>query len=180
MAIAVFFAKGMEEIEALTVVDLARREGIETWMVSIDNEEYVTGSHGITVKMDKGIREIDVDSLEMIVLPGGMPGTLHLKSCELLREKILDFHHKEKYLAAICAAPTVFGSLGILEGRKACCYPGMEEELKGAVVTEEKTVKDGHVITSRGMGTAIDFGLMIISCLKSKEDAERLKSSIVH
>lgn len=180
MAIAVFFANGYEEIEALTVVDLTRRAGIETWMVSITEEKNVTGSHGITVSMDKTLKEIDFNEVEMIVLPGGMPGTLNLEACEPLMEKVKEFDKAGKYISAICAAPTVFGHLGLLNGRKACCYPDMEDGLVGAEVTYESTAVSDHILTSRGMGTAIDFGLQIIARFQGREAADEMAKKIVY
>ena len=180
MAIAVFFANGYEEIEALTVVDLTRRAGIETWMVSITDEKAVTGSHGITVSMDKTLAEVDFEQVDMIVLPGGMPGTLNLEACVPLMEKVKAFDAAGKYISAICAAPTVFGHLGLLNGKKACCYPGMEDGLEGAEVTFDKTAVADHILTSRGMGTAIDFGLQIIARFKGKEAADDMAAKIVY
>lgn len=180
MAIAVFFAEGFEEIEALTVVDLARREGLETWMVSVTGEKKVAGSHGITIEMDLGIEEIDFSKVDMIVLPGGMPGTLNLKKCQLLVDQILSFHKEKKYLAAICAAPTLFGELGILEGKEACCYPGMEAQLCTKLAGTKPWIQDGHILTSRGMGTAISFGLKIVEIFKGKETAVELGKAIVY
>lgn len=180
MAIAVFFANGYEEIEALTVVDLTRRAGIETWMVSITEEKAVTGSHSITVSMDKTLEEVDFEQVDMIVLPGGMPGTLNLEACEPLMEKVKEFDKTGKYISAICAAPTVFGHLGLLNGKKACCYPGMEDGLVGAEVTYESTAMAGHILTSRGMGTAIDFGLQIIARFQGQDAADDMAKKIVY
>ena len=180
MAIAVFFANGYEEIESLTVVDLTRRAGIETWMVSVTDEKAVTGSHGITVSMDKTLRETDFHEVDMIVLPGGMPGTLNLEACEPLMEKVKEFDKNGKYISAICAAPTIFGHLGILNGKKACCYPGMEDGLVGAEVTYGSVTVAEHILTSRGMGTAIDFGLQIIAVFQGKEAAEEMAKKIVY
>ena len=180
MAIAVFFANGYEEIEALTVVDLTRRAGIETWMVSITDEKAVTGSHSITVSMDKTLAEVDLEQVDMIVLPGGMPGTLNLEACEPLMEKIKEFDKAGKYISAICAAPTVFGHLGLLNGKKACCYPSMEDGLVGAEVTYESTAMADHILTSRGMGTAIDFGLQIIARFQGQDAAEDMAKKIVY
>lgn len=180
MAIAVFFAEGFEEIEGLTVVDLTRRAGIETWMISINKEKQVTGSHGIGISVDKTLEEVDFQQVEMIVLPGGMPGTLNLGNCRVLTEQIKAFHEQKKYVAAICAAPTVFGKLGILRGEKACCYPGMEEQLEGALVGFEPCIRSGHIVTSRGMGTAIDFGLQIVALVKGEEEANKLAKAIVY
>ena len=180
MAVAVFFANGYEEIEALTVVDLTRRAGIETWMVSITGERKVTGSHGIEVSMDKTLEEVDFNEVEMIVLPGGMPGTLNLEACELLMEKVREFDKAGKYISAICAAPTVFGHLGLLKGKKACCYPGMEDGLEGAEVTYDSIAVAEHILTSRGMGTAIDFGLQIIAQFRGKDAADEMAKKIVY
>ncbi len=180
MAVAVFFAEGYEEIEALTVVDLTRRAGIETWMVSVTEEKKVTGSHGIEVSMDKILEEVDFNEVEMIVLPGGMPGTLNLEACEPLMEKVKEFDKAGKYISAICAAPTVFGHLGLLEGKKACCYPGMEEGLAGADVSYEATAVADHILTSRGMGTAIDFGLQIIARFQGEKAAADMAEKIVY
>ena len=180
MAIAVFFANGYEEIEALTVVDLTRRAGIETWMVAITDEKSVTGSHGITVSMDKILNEVDFNEVDMIVLPGGMPGTLNLEACEPLMEKVKEFDANGKYISAICAAPTVFGHLGLLKGKKACCYPSMEDGLVGAEVIYEPTAVADHILTSRGMGTAIDFGLQIIARFQGQEAADEMAGKIVY
>lgn len=180
MAIAVFFANGYEEIEALTVVDLTRRAGIETWMVSITDEKTVTGSHGITVSMDKTLSEVNFEEVDMIVLPGGMPGTLNLEACKPLMEKVKEFDANGKYISAICAAPTVFGHLGLLKGKKACCYPSMEDGLVGAEVTFEPTAVADHILTSRGMGTAIDFGLQIIARFQGQEAADEMAAKIVY
>ena len=180
MAIAVFFANGYEEIEALTVVDLTRRAGIETWMVSITDEKKVTGSHGIEVSMDKTFTEVDFSQVEMIVLPGGMPGTLNLEACSPLMEKVKEFDKNGKYISAICAAPTVFGHLGLLNGKKACCYPSMEDGLVGAEVIYDSTAVADHILTSRGMGTAIDFGLQIIACFQGEEAAKEMAEKIVY
>ena len=180
MAIAVFFAEGYEEIEALTVVDLTRRAGIETWMVSITEEKNVTGSHGITVSMDKILKEVDFKEVDMIVLPGGMPGTLNLEACETLMEQVKEFDKNGKYISAICAAPTVFGHLGLLNGKKACCYPSMEDGLVGAEVTYEPIAEADHILTSRGLGTAIDFGLQIIGRFQGKDAADEMAKKIVY
>ena len=180
MAIAVFFANGYEEIEALTVVDLTRRAEIETWMISITDEKTVTGSHGITVSMDRTLSEVNFEEVDMIVLPGGMPGTLNLEACEPLMEKVKEFDANGKYISAICAAPTVFGHLGLLKGKKACCYPSMEDGLVGAEVTFETTAVADHILTSRGMGTAIDFGLQIIARFQGQEAADEMAAKIVY
>lgn len=178
--IAVFFAEGYEEIEALTVVDLCRRAGIETLMVGVTDDKCVTGSHKIPVVMDMGIVDVDFDSLDMIVLPGGMPGTRNLEACELLMEQVDSFYAQGKGVAAICAAPSVLGHRGILKGKKACCYPGFEEHLDGAEVTLHSIEVEGNVITSRGMGCAIDFSLAIVEKYAGDETAEALSKGIIY
>lgn len=178
--IAVFFAEGYEEIEALTVVDLCRRAGIETVMVGVTDEKCVTGSHGIPVVMDIGLLDVDFDALDMIVLPGGMPGTKNLEACELLMEKVDAFYVAGKDVAAICAAPSILGHRGILNGKRACCYPGFEEHLTGAAVSENSVETDGNVITGRGMGCAIDFSLAIVEKYAGYENAKSLGRGIIY
>lgn len=177
---AIFLADGFEEIEALTVVDLLRRANIEISTVSIMGRKNVTGSHNITVEADALLEEADFDSLDMLILPGGMPGTTNLADCKALTDKIKEFDEKDKMLCAICAAPTVFGKLGILKGKKACCFPGREDDLLGADVQTSSVTKDGHFITSRGMGTAIDFGLAIIEHYQGSDAATSMASKIVY
>ena len=177
--VCVFFANGFEEIEALTVVDILRREKIDVDMVSITGEKKATGSHNITVEMDKLIEEVDFEQTDMIVLPGGMPGTVNLEACEPLMEQVDAFYKAEKYIAAICAAPSIFGHRGMLQGKKACSNPGFESHLEGADVKKEPAVVAGHIITSRGMGTAISFGLAILEQLEGKDAVAPMKDKIV-
>lgn len=192
--IAVFLAPGFEEIEALTVVDLCRRVGIEVTMAAVaDNmaEEagadgndtagvLVTGSHGISVRTDTILEAVDFDSLDMLVLPGGMPGTKNLEACETLMAQLDVFYKSGKNIAAICAAPSIFGHRGYLNGRKACAYPGFEGHLTGADVTGNPVEVSDHVITSRGLGTAIPFALTIVEYLCGKERAEELAKGVVY
>ncbi len=178
--IAVFFAEGYEEIEGLTVVDLCRRAGIQVEMVSVTDSLQVTGSHQIPVIMDKFLADVDFSELDMIVLPGGMPGTRNLEKVPALMEQVKAFAADGKYIAAICAAPSVFGHLGVLQGKNACCYPGFEEELAGANVTYNSCEVDGNVITGRGMGCAIDFGLTIIERLVNGEKSAEIGSGIIY
>ena len=177
---AIFLADGFEEIEALTVVDLLRRAGIDITMVSIMEGRTVIGSHRISVEADAMLKDTDFDSIDMIILPGGMPGTENLFGCEGLKAKIRDFADKGKKLSAICAAPTIYGRMGLLQGKKACCYPGREKDLLGADAQTVSVVKDGNFITSRGMGTAIDFGLAIIEEYQGAEAAADMAEKIVY
>ena len=178
--IGIFFAEGYEEIEALTVVDMCRRAGINIQMVSVTGERMVTGSHKIAVEMDMLFEEVDFDGLDMIILPGGMPGTLNLEAHAGLMARVDDFNREGRGLAAICAAPSILGHKGLLKGRKACSYPGFEKDLEGAEVVFDSVAVSDHVITSRGMGCAIDFSLAIISKLCGEEEAERLAKAIIY
>ena len=180
MTIGVFMAEGLEEIEGSTVVDLCRRAEIETLMISIGETRNVRGAHGIEIVADRLLDEVEFDRLDMIVLPGGMPGTLNLKACEPLMEKVMEFDAAKKGLAAICAAPMIFGHLGLLKGRKACCYPGMEGELKEAVTCQEKVCVSDHIITGRGVGTAIEFALAIVARFRGDDAAAELAAGIVY
>lgn len=135
--IGIFFAEGYEEIEALTVVDLVRRAGISIDMISVTEAGEVTGSHGITVKMDRTLAETDFSQLDMLVLPGGMPGTKGLEDCEALMEKLDEFYTSGKYIAAICAAPSIFGHRGYLKGRKATSYPDFEAIWRAPMLPEQ-------------------------------------------
>lgn len=177
--VCVFFGAGYEEIEALTVVDILRRQGIDTQMVSVMNEKTVTGSHQIPVVMDALIEDVDFEHVDMIVLPGGMAGTNNLEACEPLMEQVDSFLASGKAVAAICAAPTILGHRGHLNGKKAICYPGLEQQLSGAEVIYEAAVRDGNIITGRGMGCAISFALMIVEYFTDKKAADEMAEKIV-
>lgn len=177
---AVFFANGFEEVEALTVVDLLRRAEFDVSMVSISDDYSITGSHNITVKADVLLSDFQKDDYDLLVLPGGMPGTTNLANCKELCDLILAHNAEGKKLAAICAAPTVFGELGLLQGKKACCYPGMEGGLPFAKPTSLPVTIDANIITSRGVGTAIPFALTIIEQYKGKELRDALAKAIVY
>lgn len=178
--IGIFFAEGFEEIEALTVVDVCRRCGIEVEMVSAYGEKQVLGSHGILVAMDKMLEEADFSSYDALVLPGGGKGTQGLEACALLMEQMDAFYNAGKYVAAICAAPSIFGHRGFLKGRRACSYPTFECHMEGAQVTAGPVEIDGNVITSRGMGTSIDFALAISGIFCGKEAADEMAVKIVY
>ena len=177
---AVFFGTGYEEIEALTVVDILRRAGVETLMVSVTGEHNVSGSHNIKVEMDALIEEINFDELELIVLPGGMPGTKNLEACDALMAQVDAFVSRNKLVAAICAAPSILGHRGILKGKKACSYPTFESHLEGAQVMQQPAVIDGNIITGRGMGAAVPFGLAILEKLQGSEAAQKMAETIVY
>lgn len=180
MKTAIFLATGYEEIEALTVVDMLRRKSIVIDMISITESKETIGSHGIKVTADLTIENADFDSYDCLILPGGGPGTQALKKCDYLLNRLDKAFDEGKLICAICAAPTVLGQQGYLKGKKACCYPGLEEGLEGAQVVFDSVVKDGNIITSRGMGTAILFADKIIETIQGKEVAEKILKEIVY
>ncbi len=180
--VCVFLADGFEEVEGLTVVDLLRRADIKVDTVSImkSKSDKVEGRSKIMVHADVMFADENFKNVDLLVLPGGMPGTTYLGEHEGLKQLILHFHEEGKKLAAICAAPSVFGKYGILDGRRATVYPGMENMLgKADVVLDEEVVVDGHITTSRGAGTAIPFALELIRQLKGEETAETVRKGIV-
>ena len=178
--IGIFMADGCEEIEGLTVVDIARRAKLEIVMISITEQKEIKGSHGIVFHTDALAKDAAFAELDGIILPGGMPGTLNLGADALVNDVIKNFAAEGKLVGAICAAPSVLGAAGILQGRKATCHPGFEEKLTGAVTTEDMVVVDGNVITSRGMGTAIPFALEIVRYFAGDETVEQIKKGLVY
>jgi len=177
--VAVFLADGCEEIEALTVVDLLYRAGIPVTTVSVSGSTFVTGSHKIRITADTCFHQLDIDSFDMLVLPGGMPGTANLAACAPLAEAVLRFSREGKQVAAICAAPTILAGLGLLEGKEATCYPGREPDMRGAILTHEAVAVSGNIITGRGMGCAIPFGLEIVAHYLGAGAAAALGENVV-
>ena len=177
--ILVHLADGFEEVEAVTVTDILRRAGLETKFVSVTGSRQIKGANGITVEADTMFEEADYEACEMIVLPGGMPGALNLKEHKGLCRQIALFAEEDKALAAICAAPMVFGSLGILSGRKATIYPGMEEELLGAEPIPFPVVRDSNIITSQGPGTAMKFAIAIVKYFKGEDAGDKLEKELL-
>ncbi len=179
--VLIFLADGFEEIEGLTVVDLLRRAGIDITTVSITDKPRVTGSHKISLDTDTILNDVSFDVADMLVLPGGMPGTRNLEACDRLMSEVDRFAgNSAKKIAAICAAPTIFGHRGLLHGKKACCYPGKEGDLTGAKVSFDEVSVDGNIITSRGLGTAIPFSLAIIEALTDKATADKIGKAVVY
>lgn len=178
--VSVFLADGFEEIEGLTVVDLLRRAGVNVTTVSITGCATIHGAHKIDVQADKLFEDMDFENEDMVVLPGGMPGTLHLGAHEGVKAVLKDFYAKEKYIAAICAAPSVLGQYEMLKGRKATSYPGFEDKLQCEEYTTNAVEVSDFIITSRGLGTAIPFALTLIEVLVSKEKADEISSSIIY
>lgn len=173
-----FLADGFEETEAVAVIDILLRAEIPTKIVSVMDDICVTGSHGIKICADVMFEDIDFSNGEMLFLPGGMPGKINLQEYEPLGKLLQDFNSEGKKIAAICAAPGILGRLNILNGKTATCFPGFEQELVGARISNEKVVVSKNIITGRGMGAAIEMGLAIVSILKDKETAEKIGRSI--
>ena len=179
---AIFFADGCEEIEGLTVVDLLYRAGIPCTKVSINDIPEVTSSHEVTFRTDTTIAELDFSEYDMLILPGGVPGTPNLRACDKLMEEVVSFHKEGKQIAAICAAPGIFAELGLLNGIPATCNPSRDDLLteNGAILKEKKVVVSGNIITSRAMGTAIPFGLAIVEHYLGRDTARALGENILY
>ena len=178
--IGIFLAEGFEEIEGLAVVDILRRAGLEAVTISVTGQKEIHSSHQVGVLADRLFDEVGFAELDGVVLPGGMPGTTNLGAPAGVNEVIRSFAAEGKLVAAICAAPSVLGQAGILQGKKAACYPGFEDKLTGAEVVYEEVAEAGNIITSRGMGTAIPFALSLVSYLVSGQKAQELAEAIIY
>lgn len=177
--IAVHMADGFEEIEAISIIDVLRRADLDVIVTSVTGKLEVTGAHQLKILADKLFEQVNYDEVIMIVLPGGMPGASNLDAHEGLKAQIVKFNNENKPLAAICAAPLVYGNLGIMEGKQAVCYPGFEKYLKGAQMLNSPVAESGNVITGRGPGAAIQFALKLVEKLVSADKAELLASQML-
>ena len=172
-----FLAQGFEECEAFAPVDILRRAGLNVQTVGIGSKT-ITGSHNITVECDLLDSEITTEGLEAVILPGGMPGTLNLENNEIV-ENLINFAAQNNLLiGAICAAPSILGHKGLLKDKKATCFTGFEKDLTGAVVVNERAVRDGNIVTAYGAGAAFDFGFLLLEALKGTDEAENLKKQM--
>jgi len=174
----VFLAEGFEETEAVGTIDILRRGGVDTTTVSIADDLTVKGAHGISIVADSLISSINLSAYDALVLPGGMPGTSNLGNCKILTDALLAQYKAGKVVAAICAAPSVFGNLSIASGHKVTCYPGFEGYLKESVTTGKEAETDGNVITGRGPGAVMDFALKIVEKLKGYETAKSVADGL--
>ncbi|MDR1679665.1 MAG: DJ-1/PfpI family protein [Prevotellaceae bacterium] len=174
-----FLAQGFEETEAVATLDVLRRAGLNTITVSITDSRKVTGAHHITVEADALFDECDFTNGAMLILPGGMPGTRNLQAFAPLSKLIMDYYSNGKYLAAICAAPVILGNMHLLRNTEAICYPGYEEELAGAVLSKQSVVRSGKIITAKGAGVALQFGLKIVETLIGKEKADEIAEAMI-
>lgn len=177
--IGLLFSNGTEECEALIVVDILRRASMDVSIISITGDKTVTGSHDITIIADELIEDHDFARDDALVIPGGMPGTNLIEADANAQKAIKLMSDAGKYVCAICAAPKILGHGGYLAGKNACIYPGMDEELTGAVVNHDEVNVAGKYITSRGLGTAIPFALAIIEQIQGKDAADAMAAKIV-
>ncbi len=178
--IFVFLATGFEDIEAIAPVDIMRRAGLQVQTVSITDEKTVRSAHGIGITADMLLSEIDFQKADMLVLPGGLPGSTNLDACQPLTQAIKRHYEAGKAIAAICAAPMVFGHLGLLEGRKATCYPGVDGELRGATYTAAIVERDGNIITGKGPAAAFEFGYTIVDFFLGEGASTSLRQGMIY
>ena len=174
----IFLAEGFEEVEAITPLDLLLRVGVNIKTVGVGSHE-IKGAHGISVKTDLCTCELSVDSCDVVILPGGMPGTLNLAANDTVSATVDAVAKKGGLVCALCAAPSILGQKGLLDGKNATCYPGFEDKLVGANVTGERVCTDGNIITAKGAGAATEFGLAIVKYLCGQETADKLAHAFI-
>lgn len=176
----VLLGEGFEESEAIVPVDLLRRAGVEVKLTALKGEK-VASSHGVSVVCDCTLKDVEESEIDMLLVPGGMGGVEAIHANETALGLIQRAADRGAYIAAICAGPTILAHLGLLDRRKAVCYPGMEEQMLSAVVQKGKAVvADGHLITAEAAGSSFDFGLKLVEILKGKEAAETVKRAVYY
>lgn len=176
--VILFFANGTEEVEALTALDLLRRAGADVTLAGVGGTE-LTGSHAIRITADIDASDVDSLDYDMVVVPGGMPGTLHMDDSEIVDKTLAAVNANGGFLAAICAAPLVLGKRGYLKNKKAICYPGFESYLEGAALSETRVCRDDNIITAAGAGVALEFALELISALYGEEKEKQIRASVL-
>ena len=179
MKIFVFLAEGFEEIEAIAPIDVFRRAGLDVTTVSIEGDLIVYGAHNIGIQADENFFQADFSGKYMIYLPGGMPGTTNLSNHSGLTNLIEQQVNNGDMIAAICAAPSILGQMGLLEGKEAISYPGFENLLTGATISEDTIVKADNILTAKGPGVAIPFALRIVEELKGREVADEVAAAMI-
>lgn len=175
----IILAPGFEETEAVTVIDVLRRADVEVIVAGLDGDNTVCGAHKISVAVDRHLPDVDSETTDLLVLPGGMPGAQYLADSRLVKQMIRHFYENGRLLAAICAAPIALHAAGILDGKKVTSYPAFREKLIGAVPTNSFVERDGNVITSQGPGTALLFALELVRALGIPEKAEELEQAML-
>lgn len=175
--IYVFLASGFEEIEAIASVDILRRAGYEVKTVGVGGKT-VKGSHGVEITPDIMDSEVITDDMELVLLPGGMPGTLNLEKSPVVQASLDYCIREDKYIAAICAAPSILGHRGDLEGKEAICFPGFEDQLKGARISASPVCVDGKIITGKGPGVTMEFAFKIVEILSGRAFSEKIRAAM--
>ncbi len=175
----IILGEGFEEAEAVVPCDLLRRAGLDVRLAGIGGLK-ITSSHGLTVQADCVAEQVDLTEAEMLVLPGGLGGVRSIRNCEPVLAALKTVSERGGYVAAICAAPTVLAQLGITDGRRAVCYPGMESEMGGANPCGDSVAVDGNVITGRAAGASFDFGLKLVETLCGSQCAQKVAESVVY
>ena len=176
----IFLAEGFEEVEALLLVDIIRRAGLEIKIVSVTGDKLVKSSHGVAVFADTLIENEELEGSEMLILPGGMPGSVNLSKSTLLCEAIKRQYDRGGLLSAICAGPMVLGKMGLLKGKSVTCYPGFEDYLEGACYTGKLIEQDGNIITGKGPAAAFPLGLAIVERVGGRELADKVKEGMLY
>jgi DJ-1 family protein len=178
--VVVFLANGCEEVEALTPIDVLRRGGVDVIGVSITDTKIVNGGHSISFMADEIFENVDFDTVNMVVLPGGLVGRNNLMAHKGVVDICKKFNEQGKYVTSICASPSVLGENGVLNNKNAICYPGFEDQLKGANIVDENVVEDGNIITSKGPGTAMEFSLKLLEVISGKEISEKVAEGMLY
>ncbi len=174
-----FLGTGFEEVEAIATIDVLRRAEVELTTVSVMQERSVEGAHGVRIEADKMFDEVDFSKSEMLILPGGMPGTLNLGAHEGLLSLLREQNKKGGWIAAICAAPSVLGKMHLLRNHQAVCYPGFEDQLYEAFVSKDRVMVSGNIVTSRGPGCTIEFALQLATVLKGEDVAKAVAEGML-
>ena len=175
-----FLSNGTEEVEALIPVDVLRRAGVEVVLVSTTGNQVINTSHGVNIVADAMIEDIDPSDADLLMIPGGLPGSVNLCNHPLVREMIKAQYDAGKLVSAICAGPMIFGSLGISEGKRCTCYPGCEENLGNATYTAELVTVDGNVITGEGPAASFPYAYKLCEILCGKETAQGLMDGMMY
>jgi protein deglycase len=178
MKVFVFLAEGFEEIEAIAPIDIFRRANFKVTTISISSEKTVQGAHGISFLADNLFSETDFSENDLLYLPGGMPGTKNLNAHQGLKKLLQNQANENKKIAAICAAPSILGKMGLLAGKEAICYPGFENQLVGAILSKEKIAISGYISTAKGAGVAVLFALKLVEKLTDEKTANKIAESI--